>query len=316
MGNNSGKFGFSSTAEEVSEGIDLSGKVVIVTGSNAGIGFETARVLALRGAHVIMACRSKEKLEKAIEEIKETNKEAKLTGLLLDLGHLESIPKFVEEFKKLDLPLHILVNNAGVMGSQERKTTQDGFEYMFGINHFGTFAVTVQLTPLMIKNAHETGKEGRIVILSSHGHKGLGSGKINYDDVYMEKKYDYWAGYGQSKLANVLFCNELNRKLKDKNITCNSVHPGMIKTGFVSEEVKGTVTYKLIDFFGSSFYKTVQQGAATSVFVACRPELEGKGGLYFNDCKDELSNSYSRNEENQKKFWDFTVKEIKLDLEI
>ena len=264
-----------------------------------------------------MACRSKEKLDKSIEEIKKSNKDAKLTGLLLDLGNLESIKQFIEDFKKLNLPLHILINNAGVMGTKERQTTKDGFEYMFGINHFGTFSVTVQLVPFILKTIKETGcKEGRIVILSSHAHKALGTGKINYEDIYMEKKYDYWSGYGKSKLANVLFCNELNRKLKDKQIFCNSVHPGMIKTGFVSDDIKSTFSYKLIDFFGNSFYKSLEQGASTTVLVACRPEIESKGGLYFNDCKNELSSSYSRNEENQKKLWDFTVKEIKIDLEI
>lgn len=314
MGNSG--FGSSTTAEEVARDISLKDRVIVVTGANEGLGKETTRVLAKMGATVVMAARRVEKSKEAIDEILKQNKDAKLIPLALDLSSFESVNSFVAEFKKLNLPLHIIIANAGVI-SNTLKKTKDDLEYCIGVNHFGHFSLIVQLLPIMVESCKET--EGRIVMLSSAGH-ALGSGVINYDNLNFEKEgsYGLWYSYGQSKLANIMFSNELNRKLEENkiNIRSNSLHPGQIKTELQNELpdlLKG-----FMNILGTFTYKTIEQGAATTIYCATAPELKGVGGKYFDNCQDSTSSAlkYAFKPEETKKFWDLSEKVTNVKFEL
>eukprot|EP01080_Neovahlkampfia_damariscottae_P005055 gene5055-8650_t len=302
-------FGASTTGEEVTKGMDISKKNIIITGANTGIGKETARVLALRGANVFIGCRSQEKMDQAIKDIKETNKDAKITGIPLDLGDVSTIDSFVETFEKLNIPLHILINNAGVMAPKDRRTTKDGFEYQFGINHLGHFRLTLKLLTIMAKTSKDENCECRIVNLSSSAHT-MGTKKINFDDIHHEKKgaYKPWPVYGQSKLSNIMFSNELTKRLSsDKvNIIVNSLHPGVIATE-LSRDLD--TTSSLMWTLGKGFMKSIPQGAATTIYCAVSPEINGKSGLYFSDCNVASPIPYVNNEEALKKLFEVSIKE-------
>jgi len=184
------------------------------------------------------------------------------------------------------------------MGTPKRKT-KDGYEYQFGINHLGHFRLTNLLLPLMIK----TEGERRIVCVSSMAHT-MGTQEINFDDIFWEKSYSPWSSYGQSKLANIMFAKELNRKLLEDKIpiTVNSLHPGVIPTELMRDNpIKGSILYTL----GYLFMKSIPQGAATTVFAATAPELKDKGGLYLSDCNISSAIPYSDNKEEQKKIMGF-----------
>eukprot|EP01080_Neovahlkampfia_damariscottae_P012142 gene12142-5633_t len=289
MGNSESGFGSWSTSEEVARDINLTDKVIIVTGSTSGIGIETARVLCKMGAHVIISYRSEQKYKDVIKFLEHDLENPKYTGIPLDLADFSSIEKFIEEFKKLDLDLHTLILNAGVMSGPERLETKDGFEETIGINHYGHFKLTMGLLPLM-KNTTEKDdtQEGRIVVLSSAGYF-QGSGKIDFDDIHLkeEGKYGYFYSYCQSKLANLLFSMELSKKLKESNIpiTVNALHPGIVKTDIFRNT--DALSSAGIDLLGVFLWKSIEQGAATTIYVATAPELKGKTGFYFNDCEIE-----------------------------
>ncbi len=201
---------------------DQSGKTVFITGANTGLGFETARILARKGARVLIGCRSAEKADKAIKKILEEAPDADLKFIALDLNSLDSVKKAAEQVNKED-QLDILINNAGVMTPPLGRTV-DGFETQMGVNHFGHFALTGLLLPKMLEQ-----KNGRIVSLSSLGHK---TGKIYFEDIQCEGKYDAMERYKMSKLANALFVRELHRRLSTKgtNVICVASHPGVADT--------------------------------------------------------------------------------------
>ncbi|KAL8114606.1 hypothetical protein AgCh_021459 [Apium graveolens] len=228
-----GKSGFSarSTAEQVTKGVDGKGLVAIVTGSSNGIGIETARVLALRGVHVIMGVRNCKAGEKVKEAILKKIPGAKIDVMEIDLNTFASIRKFAAAFIATGLPLNILVNNAGIM-SPPFTLSKDGIEQQFAVNHLGPFLLTNLLLDTMKTTARNCGKEGRIVNIGSELHKfgykeGIRFDKINDKDSYVPN-----SAYGQSKLCNTLHCLELTRQFKEEgvNITANSLHPGLIAT--------------------------------------------------------------------------------------
>ncbi|GFZ06885.1 NAD(P)-binding Rossmann-fold superfamily protein [Actinidia rufa] len=210
-----GPSGFSacSTAEQVTQGIDATGLTAIVTGASSGIGTETARVLALHGVHVIMAVRNVDSGRKVKEAILKEKPEAKIDVMELDLGSMESVRKFASEYKSSGLPLNLLINNAGVM-APPFMLTQDNIELQFGTNHIGHFLLTNLLLETMKSTARESQKEGRIVNLSSEGHRYAYREGIRFDKINDESSYSTIYAYGQSKLANVLHANELARRLK------------------------------------------------------------------------------------------------------
>ncbi|XP_047330267.1 short-chain dehydrogenase TIC 32 B, chloroplastic-like [Impatiens glandulifera] len=302
-------FGSSSTAEDVTEGIDATNLTAIITGGASGIGFETARVLALRKAHVIIAARNLKAGEEAKENILKENESARVDVLKLDLCSMKSIRDFVNEFNNLNLPLNLLINNAGVMFCPFQ-LSEDGIELQFATNHIGHFLLTDLLLDKMKETAKTSGIEGRIVNLSSVAHlhtyeEGIQFDKINDQLVYSDKK-----AYGQSKLANILHSNELSRRLQDEgaNIIVNSVHPGLIMTNLMRHSA---FLMRFLHMFTYILWKNVQQGAATTCYVALHPKVKGTTGKYFVDCNKYRPSEFATDEKLAKKLWEFSSMLIK-----
>jgi NAD(P)-dependent dehydrogenase (short-subunit alcohol dehydrogenase family) len=276
---------------------DLQGKIAIVTGSNTGIGKETARGLAARGATVILACRDMTKAQAARDDIARTTSRDDVKAMALDLGSKASIRAFVERFEAAHPRLDILVNNAGVW-TTSRKTTADGFESTFGVNHLGTFLLTRELLPLL-----EASAPSRIVILSSALHY---RGKMDWDDLQFERrKYSGTAAYNQSKLANVLFTLALARRLESKGVTVNAVHPGVVAT-----ELTRDYPRLLIKLF-HLFLLTPEQGAACSLHVAASPDTAATTGQYFEKSKTKPPLRAAQDRDAQEKLWSLTERLLK-----
>ncbi|KAF3333620.1 short-chain dehydrogenase TIC 32 [Carex littledalei] len=302
-------FGSASTSEQVTEGIDASKLTAIVTGGASGIGLETARVLALRGANVIIAARNMEAASNAKALILEKTPKARVDTIKLDLSSLKSVRAFADEFLSMDLPLNLLINNAGIMFCPFQ-LSKDGIELQFATNHLGHFLLTNLLLEKMKSTAKSTGIEGRIVNLSSIAHhhtyeKGICFEQLNDPTVYSDKK-----AYGQSKLANILHAKELSRRLREEgaNITVNSVHPGLIMTNLMRHSL---FVMKMLKVFTYMCWKTVPQGAATTCFVATNPSLKGVTAKYFSDCNEEKTNVLARDEKLAKDLWQFSEKLVK-----
>jgi NAD(P)-dependent dehydrogenase (short-subunit alcohol dehydrogenase family) len=263
-------FGFSSTAAEVVSGIDLSGRRVIVTGGASGIGVETARALASTGAGVTLAVRDTAAGEQTAKDITASTGNEKVYVAALDLTDPSSVRKFVGDWQG---PLDILVNNAGVMASPEQYTEQ-GWELQFATNHLGHFALATGLHDALVAAGNS-----RIVSVSSSGHQ---LSPVVFDDLnFAFRPYDPWLAYGQSKTANVLFAVEASRRWAADGITANALMPGAIYTN-LQRHTDGRGSGKT----PPEMFKTVEQGAATSVLLAVSPLLEGIGGRYFADCNE------------------------------
>ena len=269
-------FGEFSTADEVSEGIDLTGKRAVVTGASSGIGVETARTLARRGAAVTLAVRNVEAGEATAADIRETTGNAEVEVRPLELADRSSVAEFVAGWQG---PLHLLVNNAGVMAVQERTLTSDGLELQFATNHVGHFALTSGLRPALAAAGG-----ARVVSVSSSAHLRC---PVLFDDLsFAFVPYEPFLAYGQSKTANVLFAVEATRRWVDDGITVNAAMPGGIATG-LQRHVAPDYLEQARRAAGASFsLKTPQQGASTSVLLAVSPLLEGIGGRYFDDCNE------------------------------
>jgi NAD(P)-dependent dehydrogenase (short-subunit alcohol dehydrogenase family) len=272
-------FGFTSTAAEVIAGVDLSGKRAIVTGASSGIGVETARALADAGAAVTLAVRNTELGERVAAEIREGIGNDAVTVGALDLSDLSSVGTFVAAWSG---PLDILVNNAGVMAIQELTLSSSGHEMQFATNHLGHFALALGL--------HESlaaAGSARIVSVSSGGHL---RSPVVFDDIdYAFRDYDPFGAYGQSKTANVLFAVEATRRWAADGIFVNALMPGGIATP-LQRHLPAHYAEQALDAFraAGTDFKSVEQGAATSVLLAASPLLEGIGGRYFEDCNEAV----------------------------
>ncbi|BAU02301.1 hypothetical protein VIGAN_11180000 [Vigna angularis var. angularis] len=303
-------FSSSSTAEEVTLGIHGDGLTAIVTGTTHGIGIETARVLALRGVHVIMAVRNVVAAEAVKEAILKEIQTAKVDVMELDLSSMASVRKFASEFTSSGLPLNILINNAGITATPF-SLSKDNIELQFATNHLGHFLLTHLLLDTMKKTASVSKREGRIVNVSSDGHQYTYPEGIRFDKINDESSFQLWHAYGQSKLANILHANELARRLKENrvDITANSLHPGAIITNIYKPEISGAVPTDLINMLGNYAMKSIQQGAATTCYVALHPQVKGISGEYFSDNNVAKASSLAKDTDLAKKLWDFS-KEI------
>ena len=272
-------FGNSTTTDEVLADRDLTGLTVFITGANSGLGQETARAMAAKGAHVVMAGRDQGKLDDAVTVIRAAVPEAELDTITVDLGSLESIRAATSRARQRFNKIDILINNAGVMACPFTHTT-DGFEMQFGTNHLGHFALTGELMPLI-----ERGTAKRIVNLSSRGHH---MGPVDFDDPnFVHRPYDPWSSYGQSKTANVLFTVGLEQHFAVLGIHAYAVHPGGIETNLgrhMTQEMREALMARISSRDTGFAWKTIPQGAATSCWAATAEELEGKGGVYCEDC--------------------------------
>jgi retinol dehydrogenase-12 len=276
------RFNRKTTAEQVSEGIDLTGKNALVTGANTGLGMETTRVLALRGAHVSMACRNLEKAEQAKRAILDAAAgridASQLDLLELDLNSLAKTRQSAQVFNSRGRPLHLLVNNAGIMIPMERRT-EDGFEAHLGINHLAHFL----FTNLVLDALQEAGS-ARVVVLASSA-MGMATLTPALEDLNWERrKFNGFRSYGDSKLMNLMFARELNLRHGKHGIVANALHPGVIATELARDQ---SLPFMALGIFMLPFMKSVPRGAATTVYVATSPEYQLRGGLYFSDCKEK-----------------------------
>ncbi len=284
------------------------GKTILITGANSGLGLEASKVLSKKGAHVIMTVRNLQKGKEAVETIKKENPNAKLDLMILDLADFDSIRKFSDEFHSKYLQLHVLINNAGVMSPPNRELTKQGFEVQFGANHLGHFLLTGLLLDILKKTPNS-----RIAIQSSGVHKLKQYGAdIFFDDLNFEKSYNKDFAYGQSKLANLLFTYELDRKLKANNVSIvvTAGHPGYTKTNLVRHSgffVQAIITNILA--------QKVEMGTLPILRAATDNNI--KGGEYFGPTKmgemrgyPELvkSSNKSYDEQIAKKLWEVSEK--------
>jgi NAD(P)-dependent dehydrogenase (short-subunit alcohol dehydrogenase family) len=272
------QFGADSTTDDVLDGIDLSGRRIIVTGASTGLGEEAARAFAAVGASVTLAVRDPGRGAAAADRIRDAVPEADLEVRELELGSLANVRSFAAGFLGEHDRLDALVCNAGVMACPYAETT-DGFELQFGTNHLGHFALTTELLPALL-----AGAPSRVVSVSSSGHR---LADVDLDDPGFETtEYSAWIGYGRAKTANVLFAVELDRRYRDQGIRAFSLHPGAIMTELarhLTDETLGEMIASIPDGQEVAF-KTVPQGAATTVFAAVSPVLDGEGGRYLEDC--------------------------------
>jgi NAD(P)-dependent dehydrogenase (short-subunit alcohol dehydrogenase family) len=250
---------------------DLSGKVIIVTGSNSGTGFEAAKEFARNGAHTILACRNMEKARVALTRITEEVPDASIEAMPLDLASLESIHQFTDMFKAKYDRLDVLLNNAGIMFTPYGKT-EDGFEQQFGVNHLGHFALTGLLLDVLTKTP-----QSRVVNHSSTGHT---MGEMNFDDLMFEQNgYSGRRAYGRSKLANLLFTYELQRRFECAGFDCIAVaaHPGVARTNLGRH--MNRILWSVIQIFFRPFTQSAAMGALPIIRASVDPEV--KGGEYY-----------------------------------
>jgi NAD(P)-dependent dehydrogenase (short-subunit alcohol dehydrogenase family) len=255
----------------------MHGKTVLITGANQGIGKATAMALAAEGASLVLVCRNADKARGAIADIERAGGAGapKVELLVGDIGSQADIRRVAAEFKTKHQRLDVLINNAGVIVTS-RRTTVDGLEETFAINHLGYFLLTDLLVDVLKASA-----PSRVVSVSSEAHR---SGRMTWDDLqFATRKYSAIGAYGQSKLANILFTRELARRLEGSGVTANCLHPGVIASGFGS-------TYggfaKILAKVASPFLASPEQGARTSVYLASSAEVEGITGKYFDKCKE------------------------------
>ena len=281
--------GAEKTTADVIAGVDLRGKTALVTGASTGLGLETARTLAGAGARVIMAARPGAKLDTALASVREQVSGARVESVALDLTDFDSIRACAAAVASLTDKLDLLINNAGIMAVPFGRTPA-GCELQFGTNHIGHFLLTNLLVPLLLKAG-----AARVINLSSGGHK---HSPVDFDDLHWEKReYSKWGAYGQAKTANALFTVALQKRLGDKGVSVFAVHPGAIPTELgrhlTEDDIKALMNSKALGgdkqasagtSRGKLQFKTIPQGAATSVWAAVSNELDGKGGLYLEDC--------------------------------
>jgi len=291
-------FGSRTTAETAIGEISLKNVNILITGANSGIGKETARVLAKHEANVFVCCRDATKCKETVEELQKLTPNANISSLELDLNSFSSIKKCASDFQAKNIPLHILINNAGIMACPY-STTVDGFESQFGTNHLGHFYLTKLLLDRLREGAKDRGFS-RIVNLSSAAHTMT---SLDFSDVRSNKNYSPWSAYARSKLANVLFTMELHSRLKDSSIQCFALHPGLISTNLARN-----MPFWQKPFFkiASFFAKSIEQGAATTIVCATSKDVADLSGRYFQDCR--VSSASNTSEEKAKALWELSEK--------
>lgn len=256
----------------------MKNKTVLITGSTDGIGVQTALELAKKGARILIHGRNPDRAAKVVSQIESAGGQAQ--SLIADLSSMADVKKLAAAANAAG-PIHVLINNAGVF-MKEKKLTVDGFETTFAVNHLAVFLLTNELLPSMPDGS-------RIITLSSIAHK---NGKIDFDNLQSEKSFDGYAAYAMSKLCNVVFSYELARRAASRGILSNAVHPGVIQTKLLKEGFN-------MDSAGS-----LEEGAATSIYLASASEVQGVTGKYFVSSRESVSSSASRDEALQRKLWD------------
>ncbi len=273
----------------------MNGRLVLITGSTAGIGKRAAFELARMGAHVIIQGRDAAKAERVAGELKAAHPNAKVDFLVADLSSMQAVRGLAAEVKQRFGKLDVLLNNAGAL-QVRREVTVDGYERTFATNHLAYFLLANLLLPELKK-----GVKPRIVNVSSDAHR---YGRMNFDDLMAEKNFRGFPQYGRSKLANILFTRELARRVQADGITVNCLHPGFVASEFLS---KGGI-WKVIKPIAYLFAVDEEQGARCSVYLASSPEVEGVTGKYFYKCKEKRPRSFAEDDEAARRLWEVSEK--------
>jgi retinol dehydrogenase 12 len=274
---------------------DMTGRLVLITGSTAGIGKRAAHALARLGAHVIVQGRNAEKTQAVAKEIQAESPGAKIDFLVADLSSMAAVRGLAAEVKQKYGKLDVLINNAGALQTK-RELTVDGYERTFATNHLAYFLLANLLLPELKK-----GTRPRIVNVSSEAHR---SGPLNFDDLMAEKSFRGFLQYGRSKLANILFTRELARRVKDDGITVNCLHPGFVASEFLSKGGIWTVLKPVAYLFAID----EEQGSKCSVYLASSPDVEGVTGKYFYRCKEKRPRAFAEDDEAAKRLWSVSEK--------
>ena len=292
-------FGYGTTATQVLANNDLTGKTILVTGCNSGLGLETIRVLIASGCSVVGTARTVEKATEALTSVgADMNKNF---GVACELSDSASCRSAVAAVLKAGHKLDAIIANAGIMALPKHEKSNN-IELQLFTNHFGHFILVTGLLPALTP-------KGRVVMLSSAAHAMAPTGCIEFDNLSGDRGYSAWKHYGQSKIANLLFAKELSRRMEGTEQTANSVHPGVIITN-LSRHMGGVVNW----LFGLSdrvLLKTVAQGAATQVYVATHPSLDKVSGKYFADCNILKARKDTEDPEIAKKLWEVTEEIVK-----
>jgi len=276
------------TAKAITEGVDLTGKTAIVTGVNSGIGHETMRVLALRGATVVGTARTLEKAQGATQTMGD-----RCIPLACELTDLDDIRRCVSDIESLELGrIDMIVANAGIMALPSLELVR-GVEKQFATNHLGHFLLVNLLIPLLAPGA-------RIVIVSSAAHRQAPRSGIDFDNLDGAKGYSPWIAYGQSKLANILFATALATRLPE-GMVANALHPGVIRTN-LGRNMGGPFT-AILGLAFLPFMTSIEKGAATSCYVAAHPDTESVSGAYFADCKLSRASALGADEALASRLW-------------
>jgi NAD(P)-dependent dehydrogenase (short-subunit alcohol dehydrogenase family) len=265
--------------------VDMSGKTVLITGGNVGIGKQTAIALAKLGAKVVFTSRNLRKGDVARAEIREAANSKQVDVMQLDLASLASIERFAKEFL------------ARYPRLDHRSETEDGFETTFGVNHLGHF----QLTSLL-RERLEASAPARVVVVASDAHRGAPEG-LDFDDLMHRHKFRGWKVYARSKLANILFARALARRLEGTKVTANAVHPGMVRSSFGGDGDLGSPIQRLGWGLLTPFMISPEKGARTSVYLASSPEVEGKSGGYWVRCQESKPSRAARDDEAAERLW-------------
>jgi NAD(P)-dependent dehydrogenase (short-subunit alcohol dehydrogenase family) len=277
---------------------DLTGKVVVVTGGNSGIGKEATSELAALGARVVIAARSRAKGEAAVADITARHPAAQLELMPLDLASFASIRAFASDFHDRFDRLDVLLLNAGLV-MRTRHETAEGFETMFGVNHLGHFLLTQLLRDRLIASA-----PSRVVVVSSGAHRAAPRG-LDFDDLQSTRRYASFSVYGKSKLANIYFTRELARRLAGTGVTVNALHPGYVATNFAREGDTG-VLGSIAMVLGRPFAISAAKGARTAVFLASDPSVEGITGQYWYRCAQSPISEAAQDDAAAQRLWEIS----------
>jgi NAD(P)-dependent dehydrogenase (short-subunit alcohol dehydrogenase family) len=291
------RFDDCSTAEEVTAGLNLTGKIALITGCNAGIGYETMRALVMRGAHVYGLARTLEKAERACAAVGRSDAQGKATPFACEQTDFSSVVACADSVHRLGAPIDILICNAGVYFLRNLEL-EHGLEKHFVVNHLSHFILVNRLLSL-IKSA----RQGRIVVVGSRAYSEAPKGGIDFDNLSGWRYYRYGEMYGQSKLANGLFARELARRLSGTRITANVVHPGLVMTETMQNFLQSQPLYGRIYVWLTHHPKTPERGAATLCYAATSSALENVTGAYLEDCGVVIPGGHMRDDAMATKLW-------------
>ncbi len=290
------EFGRRSTADEVTTGVDLSGKTILLTGCTSGIGLETMRVLARCGGHVIGVGRTQSKADIAWQSVSELGVKNNVTPIGCELEDFAAVVELADKVRAMNTPIDILICNAGIIGRSKLETVK-GIEKQFAVNHLSHFILINRLLDKV-----KAAPKGRIVIVASDAHETTPPGGIAFDNLSGERAYSALKFYGQSKLANLLTARELARRLDGSGTTANALHPGFVFTN-IFHNLPAFLSAPLM-LLARPFMKSPAAGAATTCYVATSPALVEVSGHYFSDCNPAVPSMHGRDDALAQRLWE------------